>query len=78
MATDLGQNENGLFERFLDSDLILIEANYDEEMLNRSPRLDRGRVGSSVGTSRTPRPGSSWCGSSRRAGGRRRPSSCAI
>ena len=49
MATDLGQNENGLFERFLDSDLILIEANYDEEMLNRSPRLDRGRVGSSVG-----------------------------
>jgi phosphoribosyl 1,2-cyclic phosphodiesterase len=49
MATDLGQNENGLFERFLDSDLILIEANYDEEMLNRSPRLDRGRVGSNVG-----------------------------
>ncbi len=33
----------------LDSDLILIEANYDEEMLNRSPRLDRGRVGSNVG-----------------------------
>ncbi len=49
MATDLGQNENGLFERFLDSDLILIEANYDEEMLNRSPRRDRGRVGSNVG-----------------------------
>ena len=49
MATDLGQNENGLFEEFVDSDLILIEANYDEEMLNRSPRLDRGRVGSSVG-----------------------------
>jgi len=49
MATDLGRNENGLFERFLDSDLILIEANYDEEMLNRSPRLDRGRVGSNVG-----------------------------
>ena len=49
MATDLGQNENGLFERFLDSDLILIEANYDEEMLNRSPRHDRGRVGSNVG-----------------------------
>jgi phosphoribosyl 1,2-cyclic phosphodiesterase len=49
MATDLGQNENGLFERFLDSDLILIEANYDEEMLNRSPRGDRGRVGSNVG-----------------------------
>ncbi|GAB4242959.1 MAG: MBL fold metallo-hydrolase [Deltaproteobacteria bacterium] len=49
MATDLGRNENGLFERFLDSDLILIEANYDEEMLNRSPRLDRSRVGSNVG-----------------------------
>ena len=49
MATDLGQNENGLFERFLDSDLILIEANYDEEMLNRSHRHDRGRVGSGVG-----------------------------
>ncbi|HEX9204332.1 MAG TPA: MBL fold metallo-hydrolase [Candidatus Deferrimicrobiaceae bacterium] len=49
MATDLGQNENGLFERFLDSDLILIEANYDEGMLNRSPRHDRGRVGSDTG-----------------------------
>lgn len=49
MATDLGQNENGLFEEFIDSDLILIEANYDEGMLNRSPRLDRARVGSSMG-----------------------------
>ena len=49
MATDLGRNENGLFERVLDSDLILIEANYDEELLNRSSRLDRGRVGSNVG-----------------------------
>jgi len=49
MATDLGANENGLFERFLDCDLVLIEANYDEEMLNRSSRLDRSRVGSNVG-----------------------------
>jgi phosphoribosyl 1,2-cyclic phosphodiesterase len=49
MATDLGENQNGLFEEFVDSDLILIEANYDEEMLSRSPRLDRGRVGSGVG-----------------------------
>jgi len=49
MATDLGQNENGLFEEFIDSDLILIEANYDEGMLNRSSRLDRARVGSGVG-----------------------------
>jgi glyoxylase-like metal-dependent hydrolase (beta-lactamase superfamily II) len=49
MATDLGQNENGLFEEFLDSDLILIEANYDEGMLHRSHRHDRARVGSNVG-----------------------------
>ncbi|RJP18778.1 MAG: MBL fold metallo-hydrolase [Deltaproteobacteria bacterium] len=49
MATDLGRNDNGLFEEFVDSDLILIEANYDEGMLNRSGRHDRGRVGSDVG-----------------------------
>jgi phosphoribosyl 1,2-cyclic phosphodiesterase len=49
MATDLGQNENGLFEQFIDSDLILIEANYDEGLLHRSPRRDRGRVGSDIG-----------------------------
>jgi len=49
MATDLGQNEGGLFEQFLDSDLILIEANYDEGMLHRSLRHDRGRVGSDMG-----------------------------
>ncbi|MEW6720891.1 MAG: MBL fold metallo-hydrolase [Thermodesulfobacteriota bacterium] len=49
MATDLGRNENGLFEQFVDSDLILIEANYDEEMLYRSRRHDRARVGSGVG-----------------------------
>lgn len=49
MATDLGWNENGLFEEFLDSDLILIEANYDEGMLHRSRRNDRLRVGSDLG-----------------------------
>ncbi len=49
MATDLGGNENGLFEEFLESDLILIEANYDEEMLHRSRRHDKARVGSNVG-----------------------------
>ena len=49
IATDLGQNENGLFERFIDSDLILIEANYDEDLLNGSHRLDRARVGSNMG-----------------------------
>jgi len=49
MATDLGGNGNGLFEQFVDSDLILIEANYDEEMLNNSPRCDRWRVGSEIG-----------------------------
>ncbi|MCL2103069.1 MAG: MBL fold metallo-hydrolase [Syntrophorhabdaceae bacterium] len=49
MATDLGHNGNGLFERFIDSDLILIEANYDENMLNKSRRIDRDRVGSNLG-----------------------------
>jgi len=49
MATDLGHNGNGLFEEFIDSDLILIEANYDENMLNQSRRIDRGRVGSDHG-----------------------------
>jgi phosphoribosyl 1,2-cyclic phosphodiesterase len=51
MATDLGNGGNGIFERFIDSDLILIESNYDPAMLNRSPRhpLDRARVDSDVG-----------------------------
>ncbi|MGE5247918.1 MAG: MBL fold metallo-hydrolase [Verrucomicrobiota bacterium] len=49
MATDLGRNDNGLFEEFIDSDLILIEANYDEGMLQGSRRNDRARVGSDVG-----------------------------
>jgi len=49
MATDLGHNENGLFEEFIDSDLILIEANYDEKMLNLSRRIDKARVGSDRG-----------------------------
>lgn len=49
VATDLGHGGNGLFEEFVDSDLILIEANYDPEMLAASPRRDRTRVDSEVG-----------------------------
>jgi phosphoribosyl 1,2-cyclic phosphodiesterase len=44
MATDLGHGGNGLFEDFVDADLILIEANHDERMLAESRRLDRHRV----------------------------------
>ncbi len=49
VATDLGHGGNGLFEEFVDSDLILIESNYDMDMLAASPRLDRTRVDSEVG-----------------------------
>ncbi|UCD46536.1 MAG: MBL fold metallo-hydrolase [Deltaproteobacteria bacterium] len=49
VATDLGNGGNGLFEEFVDSDLILIESNYDAEMLAASPRQDRTRVDSEVG-----------------------------
>ncbi len=49
VATDLGNGGNGLFEEFVDSDLILIESNYDREMLARSPRRDRARVDSDTG-----------------------------
>lgn len=49
MATDLGSGGNGLFERFVDSDLILIESNYDASMLAASRRSDRARVDSEVG-----------------------------
>src|SRR3990172_1202126 len=49
VATDLGHGGNGLFEEFVDSDLILIESNYDTEMLAASPRQDRTRVDSEVG-----------------------------
>jgi phosphoribosyl 1,2-cyclic phosphodiesterase len=49
MATDLGNGGNGLFERFVDCDLILIESNYDPSMLAESPRRDRARVDSEVG-----------------------------
>ncbi|MBI5343442.1 MAG: MBL fold metallo-hydrolase [Deltaproteobacteria bacterium] len=51
MATDLGTGGNGLFERFIDSDLILIESNYDPAMLAGSHRnhIDRARVDSDVG-----------------------------
>ncbi len=49
VATDLGTGGNGLFEEFVDSDLILIESNYDPAMLSRSHRQDRMRVDSEVG-----------------------------
>ena len=51
MATDLGNGGNGLYERFADSDLILIESNYDPAMLAASHRNhhDRARVDSEVG-----------------------------
>ena len=51
MATDLGNGGNGLYERFADSDLILIESNYDPAMLAGSHRSshDRARVDSEVG-----------------------------
>ncbi len=49
VATDLGHGGNGLFEEFLDCNLILIESNYDGEMLAASPRQDRTRVDSEVG-----------------------------
>ncbi len=49
VATDLGHGGDGLFETFVDSDLILIESNYDDGMLDASPRYDRHRVGSDTG-----------------------------
>lgn len=49
MATDLGHGGNGLFEEFVDSDLILIESNYDPDALSRSARHDKARVDSDVG-----------------------------
>ena len=49
VATDLGNGGNGLFEEFVDCDLILIEANYDSGLLAASPRQDRTRVDSEVG-----------------------------
>jgi phosphoribosyl 1,2-cyclic phosphodiesterase len=49
LATDLGHGGNGLFERFVDCDLVLLEANHCEEMLRESRRPDRGRVASDEG-----------------------------
>jgi phosphoribosyl 1,2-cyclic phosphodiesterase len=49
VATDLGTGGNGLFEEFVDSDLILIESNYDAGMLAGSHRQHRTRVDSEVG-----------------------------
>ncbi len=49
VATDLGHGGDGLFEEFVDSDLILIESNYDPAMLSASARNDKARVDSDVG-----------------------------
>ena len=49
VATDLGHGGNGLFEEFVDSDLILIESNYDPGMLAASRRNDKARVDSDTG-----------------------------
>lgn len=51
IATDLGTGGNGLFERFVDSDIILIESNYDPALLAKSSRaiFDRARVDSDTG-----------------------------
>lgn len=49
VATDLGHGGEGLFEEFLDSDLILIESNYDPAMLSASSRNDKARVDSDTG-----------------------------
>ncbi len=49
VATDLGHGGDGLFEEFVDSDLILIEANYDPALLSASARNDKARVDSDVG-----------------------------
>lgn len=38
IATDMGYPQNGLSERFIDSDLIIIESNHDIEMLMSSSR----------------------------------------
>src|SRR3989304_5656482 len=46
---DLGQGGHGLFEEFVDSDLILIESNYDPGRLAAGARMDRTRVDSEVG-----------------------------
>ncbi|HOU53756.1 MAG TPA: MBL fold metallo-hydrolase [Myxococcota bacterium] len=51
MATDLGQAGVEELPYFRDVDAVVIEANYDEGMLQRSPRhpLDKARVASSRG-----------------------------
>jgi glyoxylase-like metal-dependent hydrolase (beta-lactamase superfamily II) len=49
MATDLGSGGHGIFEEFVDSNLVLIESNYDPDMLAASRRQDKARVGSDEG-----------------------------
>lgn len=51
VATDLGHAPDELLPHFIDSDVILLEANYDEELLrwsSRHPR-DKARVSGSFG-----------------------------
>lgn len=51
VATDLGCAPDPLLPHFADADAILIEANYNENRLRRSPRhpMDKARVGSDLG-----------------------------
>ena len=77
MATDLGHNGNGLFEEFIDSDLILIEANYDEEMLTGAGGSTRTASGRTWDIFPTSRRESFSSASSRKAAKSPRPSSCA-
>ena len=51
VATDLGYVTNGVFETIRRSDLAIIEANYDEEMLRYSsyPQMLKQRIRSKVG-----------------------------
>ncbi len=51
VATDLGCARPELLPWFTDADALVLEANYDEDMLRRSPRhyLDKARVSSDRG-----------------------------
>lgn len=51
VATDLGCAPEHLVQYFADADIILIEANYNEQLLQQSPRhpLDKARVQSPFG-----------------------------
>lgn len=51
VATDLGHAPAGLEERFAGASTVVLEANYNERMLKKSPRnpVDKARVASNVG-----------------------------